>query len=130
MGTISPWASKATDIARNCGLDVFRVERITEYRISLKSGLLGGTPELSSEQLGQIAALLHDRMTESVFATRAEAEKLFTTLAAQPMGLWMCWAVVALRWKLPTSSGAWRWQTTRSNTWSMPSTVWGATLRT
>ena len=41
--------------------------------------------ELSSEQLGQIAALLHDRMTESVFATRAEAEKLFTTLAAQPM---------------------------------------------
>lgn len=85
MGTISPWASKATDIARNCGLDVFRVERITEYRISLKSGLLGGTPELSSEQLGQIAALLHDRMTESVFATRAEAEKLFTTLAAQPM---------------------------------------------
>lgn len=85
MGTISPWASKATDIACNCGLDVFRVERITEYRISLKSGLLGGTPELSSEQLGQIAALLHDRMTESVFATRAEAEKLFTTLAAQPM---------------------------------------------
>ena len=85
MGTISPWASKATDIARNCGLDVFRVERITEYRISLKSGLLGGTPELSSEQLGQITALLHDRMTESVFATRAEAEKLFTTLAAQPM---------------------------------------------
>ncbi|QTW17539.1 phosphoribosylformylglycinamidine synthase [Comamonas kerstersii] len=85
MGTISPWASKATDIARNCGLDVFRVERITEYRISLKSGLLGGTPELSSEQLGQIAALLYDRMTESVFATRAEAEKLFTTLAAQPM---------------------------------------------
>ena len=31
LGTISPWASKATDIARNCGLDVFRVERITEY---------------------------------------------------------------------------------------------------
>ena len=48
MGTISPWASKATDIARNCGLDVFRVERITEYRVSLKSGLLGGTPELSA----------------------------------------------------------------------------------
>ena len=85
VGTISPWASKATDIARNCGLDVFRVERITEYRITLKSGLLGGTPELSAGQLGQIAALLHDRMTESVFATRAEAEQLFSTLAAQPM---------------------------------------------
>lgn len=85
MGTISPWASKATDIARNCGLDVFRVERITEYRVQLKSGLLGGAPALSAEQTAQIAALLHDRMTESVFATRAEAEQLFTTLAAQPM---------------------------------------------
>ncbi|MGE8321120.1 MAG: phosphoribosylformylglycinamidine synthase [Comamonas sp.] len=85
LGTISPWASKATDIARNCGLEVFRVERITEYRISLKSGLLGGTPELSAEQTAQIAGLLHDRMTESVFATQAEAEQLFSTLQAQPM---------------------------------------------
>ncbi|MFG5778303.1 phosphoribosylformylglycinamidine synthase [Comamonas sp. J-3] len=85
MGTISPWASKATDIARNCGLDVFRVERITEYRVSLKSGLLGGTPELNAEQTAQIAALLHDRMTESVFATRAEAEQLFSALQAAPM---------------------------------------------
>ena len=85
MGTISPWASKATDIARNCGLEVFRVERITEYRVGLKSGLLGGTPELSAEQTAQIAALLHDRMTESVFATREEAQKLFSALQAQPM---------------------------------------------
>ncbi|QMV73140.1 phosphoribosylformylglycinamidine synthase [Comamonas piscis] len=85
MGTISPWASKATDIARNCGLDVFRVERLTEFRIDLKAGLLGGKPELSAEQTAQIAALLHDRMTESVFATRAEAEQLFSTLQAQPM---------------------------------------------
>nr|WP_255578185.1 phosphoribosylformylglycinamidine synthase [Comamonas sp. CMM03] len=85
MGTISPWASKATDIARNCGLEVFRVERATEYRVTLKSGLLGGTPELSTEQTAQIAALLHDRMTESVFATRAEAEKLFSALQAAPM---------------------------------------------
>ncbi|MEF8690093.1 UNVERIFIED_CONTAM: phosphoribosylformylglycinamidine synthase [Comamonas sp. A-3] len=85
LGTISPWASKATDIARNCGLNVFRVERMTEYRVDVKSGLLGGKPELSPQQTAQIAALLHDRMTESVFATRAEAEQLFTTLAAQPM---------------------------------------------
>lgn len=85
LGTISPWASKATDIARNCGLDVFRVERMTEYRVAIKGGLLGGKTTLSPEQRAQIAALLHDRMTESVFATRAEAEQLFTTLAAQPM---------------------------------------------
>ncbi|MBA4004932.1 MAG: phosphoribosylformylglycinamidine synthase, partial [Delftia sp.] len=81
LGTISPWASKATDIARNCGLGVFRVERITEYRIAFKTGLLsnvlGSAPELSAEQTARIAALLHDRMTESVFATRAEAEQLF-----------------------------------------------------
>ncbi|MEB5964746.1 phosphoribosylformylglycinamidine synthase [Comamonas testosteroni] len=85
LGTISPWASKATDIARNCGLNVFRVERMTEYRVDMKSGLLGGKPDLSAEQTAQIAALLHDRMTESVFPTRAEAEQLFNTLAAQPM---------------------------------------------
>src|SRR3989475_2870461 len=72
--------SKATDIARNCGLGVFRVERITEYRIAFKTGLLsnvlGSAPELSAEQTARIAALLHDRMTESVFATRAEAEQI------------------------------------------------------
>ncbi len=85
LGTVSPWASKATDIARNCGLSLHRVERITEYRLSLKSGLLGGAPELTAVQMGQIAALLHDRMTESVVASRAEAEKLFTELEAQPM---------------------------------------------
>ncbi len=64
---------------------MFRVERMTEYRVEVKSGLLGGKPELSAEQTAQIAALLHDRMTESVFATRAEAEQLFSTLQAQPM---------------------------------------------
>ncbi len=85
LGTVSPWASKATDIAHNCGLAVRRIERITEYRISLKSGLLGGTPELSGEQLAQAAALLHDRMTESVVDSTAQAERLFTELDAEPM---------------------------------------------
>ena len=85
LGTISPWASKATDIARNCGLAIQRVERVTEYRIQLKTGLLGGTPELTPEQLGQVAALLHDRMTESVMTSRNEAATLFTELQAQPM---------------------------------------------
>ena len=41
--------------------------------------------ELSAAQREHIAALLHDRMTESVFATRAEAEQLFSTLQAAPM---------------------------------------------
>ncbi|WP_291476434.1 phosphoribosylformylglycinamidine synthase [Acidovorax sp.] len=85
LGTLSPWASKATDIARNCGLAIRRVERTTEYRISLKAGLLGKAPELTAEQLGQVAALLHDRMTESVVADRAAAAALFTELQPAPM---------------------------------------------
>ncbi|WP_422843136.1 phosphoribosylformylglycinamidine synthase [Acidovorax sp. M2(2025)] len=85
LGTLSPWASKATDIARNCGLAIRRVERITEYRVSLKSGLLGKAPELTAEQLAQVAALLHDRMTESVVADRAAAAALFTELQPAPM---------------------------------------------
>ena len=85
LGTLSPWASKATDIARNCGIAIRRVERITEYRISLKSGLLGKAPELTAEQLVQVAALLHDRMTESVVADRSAAAALFTELQPAPM---------------------------------------------
>ena len=85
LGTLSPWASKATDIARNCGIAIRRVERITEYRISLKAGLLGKAPELTAEQLAQVAALLHDRMTESVVADRSAAAALFTELQPAPM---------------------------------------------
>jgi phosphoribosylformylglycinamidine synthase len=85
LGTISPWASKATDIAHNCGLDVARVERVTEYRLTLKRGLLGGSVGLEGGQLQAAAALLHDRMTESVMFTRAEAAGLFTELTAAPM---------------------------------------------
>lgn len=85
LGTLSPWASKATDIARNCGIAIRRVERITEYRISLKTGLLGKAPELTAEQWAQVAALLHDRMTESVVADRSAAAALFTELQPAPM---------------------------------------------
>ena len=84
LGTVSPWASKATDIARNCGLKVKRIERITEYHITLKSGLFGKAA-LTSEQSAGVAALLHDRMTESVLANRAQASALFTELQAAPM---------------------------------------------
>ena len=84
LGTVSPWASKATDIARNCGLQVRRVERLVEYRLTMKSGLLG-TATLSADQWGQVAALLHDRMTESALADRSQAHALFTELQAEPM---------------------------------------------
>ena len=84
LGTVSPWASKATDIARNCGLVVHRVERLVEYRIGLKSGLLGRA-SLSAEQLWAIAGLLHDRMTEAVVTSRDDAQALFTELQPSPM---------------------------------------------
>ena len=84
FGTVSPWASKATDIAHNCGLAIKRIERITEYRIALKSGLFGKTA-LSDAQREQVAALLHDRMTESVMTERADAAGLFTELQAAPL---------------------------------------------
>jgi len=84
FGTVSPWASKATDIAHNCGLNVRRVERVVEYRISLKSALLGKN-SLTPAQLAQIGDLLHDRMTESVMFERSQALGLFTELQPAPM---------------------------------------------
>ena len=84
IGTVSPWASKATDIARNCGLAIKRIERITEYRVNFKHGLFSKTL-LTAEQTRHIAALLHDRMTESVLASRADAAHLFTELRAAPL---------------------------------------------
>ena len=74
-GTVSPWASKATDIARNCGLSVRRVERVTQY-------FLAG---LSTVPTPVIAALLYDRMTESVVHDVQAATQLFTPLQASPV---------------------------------------------
>ncbi|UJW82714.1 phosphoribosylformylglycinamidine synthase [Hydrogenophaga sp. SL48] len=84
LGTVSPWASKATDIAHNCGLTLHRVERLVEFRIGLKSGLLGKA-SLSADQLRAVADVLHDRMTEAVTTERSQAEALFTELHPEPM---------------------------------------------
>ncbi|MBE0367037.1 phosphoribosylformylglycinamidine synthase [Pseudoalteromonas aurantia] len=76
-GTISPWASKATDIANNCGLSqVHRVERGIAYYVE---------GELSAEQLSATAALLHDRMTEAVHSELESAGKLFSVDEPSPM---------------------------------------------
>jgi len=85
LGTVSPWASKATDIAHNCGLPIKRVERVTEFRLTLKSGLLGGAKALESAELQAAAELLHDRMTESVLLARQEAAHLFDEQPGKPM---------------------------------------------
>lgn len=85
FGTVSPWASKATDIAHNCGLAIRRIERAVEYRLRMQSGWLGGKASLEPAQMAAVAGLLHDRMTESVAGSLAEAERLFTELQPQPM---------------------------------------------
>ena len=85
FGTVSPWASKATDIAHNCGLAVRRIERITEYRLTLERGFFGKTV-LTGEQRTRVEALLHDRMTESVMADAVQAGAgLFTALQGEPL---------------------------------------------
>ncbi|RZL94738.1 MAG: phosphoribosylformylglycinamidine synthase, partial [Variovorax sp.] len=85
LGTVSPWASKATDIAHNCGLALRRVERVTQYHLALKAPLLGKAPTLEGDRLAAVAVLLHDRMTESVLAALDQAASLFAELPGQPM---------------------------------------------
>jgi phosphoribosylformylglycinamidine synthase len=90
LGTISPWASKATDIARNCGLDaVRRIERVTVYTLAEKKGWFDSLSRKAGEGRGEgllasLAPLLHDRMTESVFASVDDARALFEERPAPP----------------------------------------------
>jgi len=90
FGTISPWASKATDIVHNCGMGhIHRVERGVAYRVILKGGILGtglgAAKKLDADELQSVAALLHDRMTESVLRHPDQAAELFRSLEAKPL---------------------------------------------
>ncbi|MEZ8323540.1 phosphoribosylformylglycinamidine synthase [Vibrio cyclitrophicus] len=77
-GTISPWSSKSTDIAHNCGLaKVSRLERGTAFYIETSS-------ELSELQLVELKAILHDRMMEVVFTDFESAAALFTVAEPAP----------------------------------------------
>ncbi len=80
-GTISPWASKATDIAHNCGLTgIHRLERGVVYYLAKRDGAA-----LNDDELNLILPLLHDRMTEAVFFSLDEAEGLFRVEDPRPM---------------------------------------------
>src|SRR5688572_6978952 len=81
-GTLSPWSSKATDIAHICGLaKVKRIERVIEYTLDL-----GEAENVSvAAQRSALAAKLHDRMTQVVFSTLAECEVLFRHETPRPM---------------------------------------------
>ncbi|TCI05330.1 phosphoribosylformylglycinamidine synthase [Corallincola luteus] len=70
-GTISPWSSKATDIAQNCGLDqIVRLERGMAYYVATSA-------ELSAAQWLEVQGLIYDRMMEVVFEQLDDATALF-----------------------------------------------------
>ena len=78
-GTISPWSSKSTDIANNCGLEkIKRLERGTAYYLETSS-------QLSEAQLSQVKAIIHDRMMEVVFTELESASALFTVAEPAPV---------------------------------------------
>ena len=79
IGTISPWASKATDIAHICGLEkVRRIERGVAYRLEAER-------VLGNETLQRLAVLVHDRMTESVVFNPDAAIRLFARHEPVPL---------------------------------------------
>ncbi len=70
-GTISPWSSKASNIAQNCGLaSIKRIERGCAYYVEADA-------QLSAEQSKKVAGLLHDRMTEVIMSAASDAQQLF-----------------------------------------------------
>ncbi len=78
-GTVSPWSSKATDIARACDLDaVRRIERGVEYAV-------GMSRVSAADALDALAPALHDRMIEAVLADSADAHLLFSEHAPEPL---------------------------------------------
>ncbi|MBL8473541.1 MAG: phosphoribosylformylglycinamidine synthase [Rhodocyclaceae bacterium] len=85
LGTISPWSSKATDIARNCGFDwVARIERGIAFHVELGRGLLG-SPAWDADLRAAALPHLHDRMTESVLDSFDAAAALFQHVAPRPL---------------------------------------------
>ncbi|MCW8962299.1 MAG: phosphoribosylformylglycinamidine synthase, partial [Gammaproteobacteria bacterium] len=80
-GTISPWSSKATDIAHNSGLScVERIERCRVYHIDM-----GSDVSLSADELKRLQSKLHDRMIEAVFAQQDDLQILFESHEARPL---------------------------------------------
>jgi phosphoribosylformylglycinamidine synthase len=81
IGTISPWSSKATDIARNCGLlAVLRIERGLRFDIRLNDDA-----RLDTAAVAAVHALVHDCMTETVLENAGEAERLFSHADPAPL---------------------------------------------
>jgi len=80
-GTISPWSSKATDIARNCGLDaVRRIERGVVFDVETVDGV-----PLHADDRAALLPLIHDRMTEAVLFDVDAVQSLFAHVPPPPL---------------------------------------------
>lgn len=80
IGTISPWATKATDIAHNCGLtNIHRIERGIAYYIKSQSGAA-----FTQEERRVIGSLIHDRMMQVVLSSFDDAKSLFAEQTPAP----------------------------------------------
>lgn len=86
-GTISPWSSKATDIAHICGLaPVKRIERVVAFTLDLDNAALGKPlAVLRADQLATLRGKLHDRMTQVVFDSLDACAALFSHATPKPM---------------------------------------------
>ena len=80
-GTISPWSSKATDIATKCGLfPIVRIERGVGFRVATRDGA-----PLTAADRAALLPLLHDRMTEAVLPRLEDASALFAHFPPRPL---------------------------------------------
>ncbi len=78
LGTISSWASKATDIARTCALPVHRIERGRVFELAVRS-------VLTDVDRRRIAPMLHDRMTETLLTEPPREDLLFAAHPPRPV---------------------------------------------
>ena len=87
-GTISPWSSKATDIAHTCGLTAIkRIERVIAYTVNVgETAPPFPLSPLDTAQLQVLQAKLHDRMTQAIFGDLSTCEVLFSHEAPRPLG--------------------------------------------
>ncbi|CAD0264470.1 phosphoribosylformylglycinamidine synthase [Pseudomonas veronii] len=77
FGTISPWSSKASDIARNCGLEkIQRLERGIAFYVA---------GQFSEAEAELIAGSLHDRMTQIIVSQLEQAGALFSHAEPKPL---------------------------------------------
>ena len=116
LGTISPWSSKATDIARQCGLGGRPPHRARH----------GVSTSTATGDLGAILPLLHDRMTETVLRLARRGRRAVPSRRAEAADRGRrARRGAARRSRRPTRRSAWRWRPTRSTTSSRTSRARG-----